>query len=122
MEMTENNIKLEVGRLYYVKKLNGDIVIREACIYSTLRTEKAIPFVDFEDRDIIEVIAPIPAYEQIQDTQKKIEIAVKALNTIKHAIEFGFPKREGMKIDTPHTMLLRSVEEKAQQALKEIKK
>lgn len=117
--MTENNIKLEAGRLYYVKKLNGDIVIREACIYSTLRTEKAIPFVDFEDRDIIEVIAPIPAYEQIQDTQKKIEIAVKALNTIKHAID---PKREGMKIDTPHTMLLRSVEEKAQQALKEIKK
>ena len=117
--MAENNIKLEAGRLYYVKKLNGDIVIREACFYSTLRTEKAIPFADFEDRDIIEVIAPIPTYEQIQETQKKLEIAVKALNTIKTAIGFGYSKR-GMKIDTPHTMLLRSVEEKAEQALKEI--
>lgn len=54
------------------------------------------------------------------ELEKKLEIAVEALNTIKQAIEFGFPKR-GIKIDTTHTMLLRAVEEKAQEALAKIK-
>lgn len=52
--------------------------------------------------------------------QEKLEIAVNALNAIKQAIEFGFPKR-GIRIDTPHTILLRAVEEKAQEALEKIK-
>lgn len=53
------------------------------------------------------------------ELEKKLEVAVDAFNTIKQAIEFGFPKR-GIKIDTPHTMLLRAVEEKAQETLEKI--
>lgn len=54
------------------------------------------------------------------ELEEKIEIAVEALNTIKQAIEFGFPKR-GINIGTPHAMLLRAVEEKAREALAKIK-
>lgn len=56
--------KLDAERLYYVKKKNGDICTRQSHLFSTLKTEKAIPFVDFEDNDIEEVLAPVPEYDQ----------------------------------------------------------
>lgn len=66
-EMDELRKKLNAGSLYYVKKKNGKIVIRQAHFYSCLKTEKAMPFVDFEDNDIDEVIAPVPTYEELQE-------------------------------------------------------
>lgn len=47
--MTGYTEKLKAGELYYVKKKNGKIVIRQAHLYSCLRTENSMPFVDFED-------------------------------------------------------------------------
>lgn len=56
--------KLDADRLYYVKKKNGKIVIRQAHLFSTLKTEKAVPFVDFNDDDIEKVLAPVPTWEE----------------------------------------------------------
>ena len=47
--MTYLTEKLKAGGLYYVKKKNGKIVIRQSHLYSCLRTENAIPFDDCED-------------------------------------------------------------------------
>lgn len=65
--------KLNAGRLYYVKKKNGDVCIRQAHLYSCLRTEKAMPFVDFDDNYIEKVIAPVPSYEELQALKKENE-------------------------------------------------
>lgn len=54
--------KLDAERLYYVKKKNGDVCIRQSHLFSTLKTEKAVPFVDFDDDDIEEVLAPVPTW------------------------------------------------------------
>ena len=64
--------KLKAGELYYVKKKNGKIVIRQAHLYSCLRTENSMPFVYFEDNDIEEVLAPVQSYEEWQSKDSKI--------------------------------------------------
>ena len=64
--MTDLTEQLRAGELYYVKKKNGEIVRRQAHLYSCLRTENAIPFVDFEDNDIEKVLAPVPSYDEWQ--------------------------------------------------------
>lgn len=58
------NDKLDAERLYYVKKKNGDICTRQSHLYSTLKTEKAVPFVDFDDDDIEEILAPVPTWKE----------------------------------------------------------
>lgn len=84
--MTNFTDKLNAGRLYYVKRKNGEIVIRQAHLYSCLRTENAMPFVDFDDNDIEKVMAAVPSYNEVQALKeenarlnKKLEIAVFAL-------------------------------------------
>lgn len=64
--MNDLTEKLNAGRLYYVKKKNGKIVIRQAHLYSCLRTENATPYVDFDDNDIEKVLAPVPSYNEVQ--------------------------------------------------------
>lgn len=64
--MTELTDKLNAGRLYYVKKKNGKIVIRQAHLYSCLITEKDTPYVDFDDNDIEKVLAPVPSYNEVK--------------------------------------------------------
>lgn len=63
IDLTE---KLKAGELYYVKKKNGKIVIRQSHLYSCLRTENSMPFVDFEDNDIDKVLASVPSYKEYQ--------------------------------------------------------
>lgn len=58
---------LTADKLYYVKKKNGDVCIRQARLFSTLKTEKAMPFVDFDDDDILEVLEPVPSYIEFQE-------------------------------------------------------
>lgn len=60
------NDKLDAERLYYVKKKNGDVCTRQSHLFSTLKTEKAVPFIDFDDDDIEKVLAPVPSYEELQ--------------------------------------------------------
>ena len=67
--MTDLTEKLNAGRLYYVKKKNGKIVIRQAHLYSCLITEKDTPYVDFDDNDIEEVLAPVPSYNEVQSLE-----------------------------------------------------
>lgn len=64
---------LTADKLYYVKKKNGDVCIRQAHLFSTLKTEKAMSFVDFDDDDILAVLAPVPTYGQFVDVSKKVE-------------------------------------------------
>ena len=71
--MTDFTEKLKAGELYYVKKKNGKIVIRQAHLYSCLRTENSMPIVDFEDNDTEKVIAPVPSYEEYQRLKKLLE-------------------------------------------------
>lgn len=54
------------------------------------------------------------------ELEKKLEIAVKALKTIKTAAWFG--KNTKINIDTPDSLRLKSVVNLAEQALKEIEK
>ena len=54
------------------------------------------------------------------ELEKKLEIAVKALKTIKTASWFG--KNTKINIDTPDSLRLKSVVNLAEQALKEIEK
>lgn len=61
-----NNLKLEPEKLYYVKKQNGEICIRKTYLYSSIKTERYVLFVDFDDQDIIEVISPVPSYDELQ--------------------------------------------------------
>lgn len=79
-----NNLKLEPEKLYYVKKQNGEICIRKTYLYSSIKTERYVLFVDFDDEDIIEVISPVPSYEELQaeinrlrEEKSKIEIELK---------------------------------------------
>lgn len=58
--------KLDAERFYYVKKKNGDVCIRQSHLFSTLKTEKAVPFVDFDDDDIEKILAPVPTYQDLQ--------------------------------------------------------
>lgn len=64
---------LTANKLYYVKKKNGDVCIRQAHLFSTLKTEKALSFVDFDDDDILAVLAPVPAYDQFVELTEKVE-------------------------------------------------
>ena len=84
--MTDLTEKLNAGRLYYVKKKNGKIVIRQAHLYSCLITEKATPYVDFDDNDIEKVMAAVPSFEEWQDSIFNFNILKMSLN--------GFEKRE----------------------------
>lgn len=54
------------------------------------------------------------------ELEKKLEIAVKALKTIKTAAWFG--KNTKINIDTPDSLRLKSVVNLAEQTLKEIEK
>lgn len=67
--MSDLTEQLKAGELYYVKKKNGEIVIRQAHLYSCLRTENATPFVDFDDNDIEKVLAPVPSYDELQSLE-----------------------------------------------------
>lgn len=64
---------LTADKLYYVKKKNGDVCIRQAHLFSTLKTEKAMSFVDFDDDDILAVLAPVPAYDQFIEPIEKVD-------------------------------------------------
>lgn len=61
------NDKLDAERLYYVKKKNGDVCIRQS------------HFVDFDDNDIEEVLATVPSYQELQDL-KKYEKTINSYN------------------------------------------
>lgn len=63
---------LSAGRFYYVRKKKGKIVIRQTYLYSCLTTEKAIPFVDFDDNDIEKVLAPVPSYDELQSLKAQL--------------------------------------------------
>ena len=80
--MTDLTDKLNAGRLYYVKKKNGKIVIRQAHLYSALKTEKAIPFVDFDDNDIEKVLAPVPSYDELQDMKEYLDYSINNRNQL----------------------------------------
>lgn len=69
--------KLDAERLYYVKKKNGDVCTRQSHLFSTLKTEKAVPFVDFDDNDIEEVLAPVPEYGQWDGCLKLLTLFTK---------------------------------------------
>lgn len=62
----------------------------------------------------------ISAIEHCEKLEKQLEIAVKALETIKTAAWFG--KNTKINIDTPDSLRLKSVVNLAEQALKEIEK
>lgn len=84
---TQNDLadELSAGRFYYVRKKKGKIVIRQAHLYSCLKTEKAIPFVDFDDNDIEKVIAPVPNYEEVKEfveEGEKLKELLKECQTI----------------------------------------
>lgn len=64
--------KLDAERLYYVKKKNGDVCTRQSHLFSTLKTEKAVPFVDFDDNDIEEVLAPVPNYQEARELKAQL--------------------------------------------------
>lgn len=73
---------LSAGRFYYVRKKKGKIVIRQAHLFSTLKTEKAIPFVDFDDNDIEEVLAPVPSYDELQDMKEYLDYSINNRNQL----------------------------------------
>lgn len=70
---------LTADKLYYVKKKNGDVCMRQAHLFSTLKTENAMLFVDFDDDDILAVLAPVPTYDQFPRLVKKVEKLEKQL-------------------------------------------
>lgn len=72
-----NNLKLEPEKLYYVKKQNGEICIRKTYLYSSIKTERYVLFVDFDDEDIIEVISPVPSYEELQAEINRLRETLK---------------------------------------------
>lgn len=71
--MSDLTDKLDAERLYYVKKKNSDVCIRQSHLFSTLKTEKVIPFVDFDDDDIEEVLAPVPSYDEYKAMQEELD-------------------------------------------------
>lgn len=79
--------KLDAERLYYVKKKNGDVCIRQSHLFSTLKTEKAVPFVDFDDNDIEEVLAPVPEYDQWDRCLKLLTLFTKDNKALKASLE-----------------------------------
>lgn len=81
--MTELTEQLRAGELYYVKKKNGEIVIRQAHLYSCLRTEKAMPFVDFEDNDVEKVIAPVPSYDEYLESESHCAVYSEVNKSLK---------------------------------------
>lgn len=90
--MTDLTEKLNAGRLYYVKKKNGKIVIRQAHLYSCLRTENATPYVDFDDNDIEKVLAPVPSYNEVQALKEENARLKGLLREFKEFIEEENPK------------------------------
>ena len=85
--MTDLTKKLKAGELYYVKKKNGKIVIRQAHLYSCLRTENSMPFVDFEDNDIEKVIAPVPSYDEWQQLKEILYKCREKLDKLDYGCE-----------------------------------
>lgn len=79
--------KLDAEKLYYVKKKNGDVCIRQSHLFSTLKTEKAVPFVDFDDDNIEEVLAPVPEYKQWDGCLKLLTVFTKDNKALKASLE-----------------------------------
>lgn len=102
---------LSAGRFYYVRKKKGKIVIRQAHLYSCLKTEKAIPFVDFDDNDIEKVLAPVPNYEEVKEFVEEDEKLKELLKKCQKFILdlFGLPY--GFKQDISAKELLTKINE-----------
>ena len=109
--MTELTEKLRAGELYYVKKKNGEIVIRQAHLYSCLRTENAMPFVDFEDNDVEKVIAPVPSYDEWQASENYIDYLKQCISVYesknKQATETSIAYNELLEENTKLKELLK---------------
>lgn len=90
---------LTADKLYYVKKKNGDVCIRQAHLFSTLKTEKAMSFVDFDDDDILAVLAPVPTYDQFSQLVKKVEQLESKLSCISEQLDIVTEQRNDIHID-----------------------
>lgn len=98
-----NNLKLEPEKLYYVKKQNGEICIRKTYLYSSIKTERYVLFVDFDNEDIIEVISPVPSYEELQAEINRLR------ETLKN-ICITAKRGKSSQLFTPETAVLSSIE------------
>lgn len=71
--------KLNPEDFYYVEKENGDICIKQANLYASLKAENPALYVDFDDNDIKEVISSVPSYEEFQNL-KNYEKIIQTFN------------------------------------------